>query len=565
MYRMAFKIINIKFNIVGWQFPCFIFVLSLLLCSLLGLLNDIPERDVSGRYAPMATAFSEGDWDYAFHPRVPPLLPVGAGITVWLTGCSGFVAAKAVSILFFALCVFPLYGIFLRAFNDNIARWGCVLLMFSSHFIRIAVGGLRDSGKGLAMIIACYAIVCVWQQRARLSGYIWCACGAALLTLTRGDCVLYALLFLATIFVFELYRRGAFFFPWRTVMMLFVYLLCLSPQLAYNYRTIGYPVPEVRYGMILNKFEQQLGLNFYNRNAIVKLPGMQADVNLVATATAVATLQPNHIAMPGNPALDISDEPSAASKSGYAVTEFIDSLFKGFYPYFFLFAFPVIIMRIYRREWKVEESILLAVLLGHALLVVMQILVFDKSLYVSRRYLIPVAPLALGWSAIGMLALWEWLRTKVPVLLANRAAAPVVFAGCAIALLADSAGPTIKDYTSYKKSTERNATLQIAEFIRDDFGGRAMRINRELDCFSYRSNRRPLIFGDLKVLGYCAGGQDIEMEDTDVRNGRIRPDYIVYCIADEEKEAQHPGFSRIRSFKINNTQYTIWKAGGKSL
>ncbi len=244
--------------------------------------------------------------------------------------------------------------------------------------------------------------------------------------------------------------------------------------------------------------------------------------------------------------------------------EFMDSLFKGFYPYFFLFAIPVIIMRIYRHEWKVEESILLAVLLGHAFLIVMQILIFDKSLYVSQRYLIPVAPVALGWSAIGMLELWGWLRSKIPVL-ANRAAAPVVFAVCAIALLADSAGPTIKDYTSLQKKTERNATLQIAEFIRNDFGDHAARVNREFDCFIYRSNRRPLIISDLHVLGYCAGGQNISVEDADVKNGRISPDYIVDCNVNGQSETQYPGFSRIKSIQINNVQYAVWKAGGKLL
>ena len=535
------------FRITGWQFPCCIFVLSLLLCSLLGFINDMPERDVAVRYAPMAEAFAAGNWAYALHPRIPSLLPCCAGIVVWLTGCSGFIAAKAVSILFFALCVFPLYGIFRRTFNENIARWGCVLLMFSSHFIRIAVSGLRDSGKGLAMIIACYAILCIWQQRTRLAGYCWCVAGAVLLTLTRGDCVLYALLFLGTGLFFELYRRRSFFFPWRTILAFALYLLCLSPQLAYNYRTIGYPVPEVRYGVILSKFEHRLGLNiFYNRNAIMKLPGMQPDLTPVATVG------------------DISDETPLVQQNGYAVAEFIDSLFKGFYPYFFLFAIPVIVMRIYRREWKVEESILLAVLLGHAFLIVMQIIIFDKYLYVSRRYLLPVAPLALGWSALGMLALWEWMRSKIPVL-EKRAARPVVFAVCAFALLADSAGPTIKDYTSCKKSTERKATLQVAEFIRNDFGNTAARIKRELDYFSYRADRRPLIISDLHVVGYCAGGQNIDMEDADVKNGGIRPDYIIVCIADREKEAQYPGFRRIRIFQINKTQYAVWKAGGKSL
>jgi 4-amino-4-deoxy-L-arabinose transferase-like glycosyltransferase len=543
-------------------FPCFIFLLSLLLCSFLGFLNDIPERDVAGRYAAMAEAFAAGDWAYAFHPRIPPLLPCCAGIIVWLTGCSGFVAAKAVSILSFSICVFPLYGIFLRTFNENIARWGCVLLMFSSHFIRLAVGGLRDSGKGLAVIIACYAMLCIWQQRTRLAGYLWCALGAVLLTLTRGDCVLYALIFLGAALFFELYRRRSFFCPWRAILVFVLYLLCLSPQLSYNCRTIGYPVPEVRYGVILSNFERWSGLNiFYNHNAIIKLPDAQAErgeqkIDAVKELCAAA---------PKNSVLlnTFGDSP-AAQQNGYSVAGFIDSLFKGFYPYFFIFAIPVIAMRIYRREWKVEESILLAALLGHAFLIVMQIIIFDKNLYVSRRYLIPVAPIAFGWSAIGMLGLWGWLQLKASAL-ARRGMAPVVFTVCAFALLADSAGPTIKNYMSSKKSAEREATIQIAEFIRNDFGDPAARIKRELDCFSYRSNRRPLIISNLHVVGYFSGGQNIYMEDADVKNGRISPDYIVACNVNGENEAQYPNFSLIKSFQINNMQYAIWKARSKSL
>lgn len=549
---MLLKIKNINLYIAGWRFPCLIFVLSLLLCAFLSSLNDIPERDVAGRYAVMAEAFAAGDWDYAFHPRIPPLMPCCAGVVVWLTGCSGFVAAKTVSILFFAACIFPLYGIFLRTFNENIARWGCVLLMFSSHLLRIAVSGLRDSSKGLAIIIACYAILCIWQQRTRLAGYLWCIAGAVLLTLTRGDCVLYAVLFLAAAFIFELYRQRSFFLPWRTILAFILYLFCLSPQLTYNYRMIGYPVPEVRYGMILNRFERWSGVNiFYNPDAVIKLPDMQTkeemSVKTLCAAGSTAAASSN-----------IFGDSSPVPQNGYSVTEFIDSLFKGFYPYFFLFAVPVIVMRIYRRDWKVEESILLAILLGHAFLIVIQIIIFDNCLYVSRRYLIPVAPVAFGWSAIGMLVIWGWLRSKIPVL-EKRAAAPLVFAGCAIALLADSAGPVIKDYTSCKKNTERMATIQVAELIRKDFGGRAERINRGLVYFTYRSNRSPLIISDLPVVGYWSGGQNINTEDADVKCGRIRPDYIVFAAGNDEKEKQYPGFNLLWRVQINNTRYDLWK------
>lgn len=552
-------------NLANWRFPCFLFALSVLLCSVLGYFNDIPERDVSGRYAPMATAFSEGDWDYAFHPRVPPLLPVGAGITVWLTGCSGFTAAKAVSILFFALSVFPLYGILRRTFDETTARWGCILLLLCSHLIRIAVSGLRDSAKGLAMLIAVYALICVWQQRKKISGYLWCAVGATMLSLTRGDCTLYALLFLCAVLFFDMYRKKPFFIPWRTGIAVMLYLLFLSPQLAYNYRTIGYPVPEVRYAVMLSKLEYRLNLNFYNHNAIVKLPGMLADLTAVPATGLQPTVKQNPVAIEGNHRMgDMSDESSSKTQNGHSAAEFIDGLFKGFYPYFFLLAVPVIVMRIYRREWKTEESILLAVLLGHAFLIVMQIIIFDKYLYISRRYLLPVAPIAFGWSAIGVLVLWGWMRSKMP-LLNYRVAAPAVFAACAITLLADSAMPVIKVYTSRNQSTERQATLVMAEFIKKDFDNSGARINRELDCFSYRSNRRPLIISDLNVIGYCSGGQNIDREDADVKSGSINPDYIVESNVIGECETQYSGFNRIKKIQINKTEYVIWKAGSKSL
>lgn len=60
--------------------PGMLFVAALLLTVLPVLLTGQPMRDVAARYAPMARAFAEGDWAFAFHPRIPPLFPLFAGV-----------------------------------------------------------------------------------------------------------------------------------------------------------------------------------------------------------------------------------------------------------------------------------------------------------------------------------------------------------------------------------------------------------------------------------------------------------------------------------------------------
>ena len=64
-------------------------------------LNYLPLRDVATRYAPMAEAFAEGNFAYAFHPRVPPLQVICGGVVAWIFRCNGFIALKTVSALWF--------------------------------------------------------------------------------------------------------------------------------------------------------------------------------------------------------------------------------------------------------------------------------------------------------------------------------------------------------------------------------------------------------------------------------------------------------------------------------
>ena len=87
-------------------------------------------RDTAVRYAPMADAFAAGNWAYAFHPRVQCLHPFVSGVITRVCGCTGFTGAKISGLIFFCLCVFPLYKMLKELFDRNRALIGILCLMF---------------------------------------------------------------------------------------------------------------------------------------------------------------------------------------------------------------------------------------------------------------------------------------------------------------------------------------------------------------------------------------------------------------------------------------------------
>lgn len=98
----------------------------------------------------MADALAAGEWRYAFHPRVSPLLPVLGGVFSFLSGWSGFAGVKLAASLLFALAVFPLFALFKRVFSEQVACWGVLFFLFCSHVLRYAGEGLRDAGQNPA-------------------------------------------------------------------------------------------------------------------------------------------------------------------------------------------------------------------------------------------------------------------------------------------------------------------------------------------------------------------------------------------------------------------------------
>lgn len=242
-------------NIKVWH----LFVGALLLATLTAILNPLPANDVIGRYAPAAEAFADGNWKYAFHPRFGVFFTTFAGLFVWLLGVSGVVACKIVSVLFFSLSVFPLCELFKLIWNKKIALIATLLYCFCSHLLRYAGDGVRDNGKTLALAIIGYGLISFYKNNHSAKKIFLFSLGCALLTVLRGEGALIALCCgVAAIFILK---------KWQPILLgAAMFFVLISPQLIYNFIVIGYPVPELRHGVILDK------AGVPANNALVEIP-----------------------------------------------------------------------------------------------------------------------------------------------------------------------------------------------------------------------------------------------------------------------------------------------------
>lgn len=209
---------------------------------------DYPQADVATRYAPMAEAFAAGDWRFAFHPRIPPLLPICAGMLVRLCSCDGAVACRIAGALFLSFALFPLYWGVRRMYGARVATVSAMLYAGCAWLFRFGYYGLREPLCVFAVLMLFLAAVRMRMRSSSWRWYLVFAAAEAMLLLSRGDLALFVLATLTMLLVWDLYRHHH---PLRTLAVVAAMLAMLIPLLLYNYRMIGYPVPEVRHGMFM--------------------------------------------------------------------------------------------------------------------------------------------------------------------------------------------------------------------------------------------------------------------------------------------------------------------------
>lgn len=556
----------------AWPFWCFI---ALILLSLIPLLIDVlPQRDVAFRYAPMAEAFRDGDFFYAFHPRTGFLHTFTAGLFAWIFQCSGYTACKLSSLLFMALSLFPLYAVMKRVYSRTMAEVCCFMFVIGSQLQRLAWSGLRDSHKVFLLVTAAYALVVIFQERKNWKGYLFLGAAAGLGMVTRGDLVLVMslLFFWGIVMEWKLKR-----FPFRSAVGSILALALSMPSIVLNWYLAGVAVPEIRFAWIFRK-------------VVHRYPGLADTLPLIAAGLVAAfaaawilrkiidtrygKIAAAAVAAAGLLALLIWRFRSPDFCLELSVLSYFGKIFKGFFPVFAVTAVIGVYCRIARKEWTPEESILAGVLVGHAVLVCAQIILNDCVLFVSARYLEPAVPLEFGWSAAGVLFCWAlltgWIRDKHPKLVNFVGYASFIVAVCFFLL--DFYRPLIEEHTSQKWIRYRQGLLEIADIIRRNYDGPAV-FRPEVNPGTYIPKQNPPVLfmryrdpkqgiwsdsGKAQLSAYFAGGRpvgSVEEAELIVEKRTDKVDFIEFF----KTNWKNVKLELIAETRIGKEQYRIWK------
>lgn len=545
-----------------WPVWCF---LALVLISLPAVFSDVlPQRDVAFRYAPMAEAFRAGDWNYAFHPRTGFLHTLTAGILATVFQCGGFLACKLSSMLFMGLGIFPLYGLVRRIYSPGMAEICTAGYIFASRLQRLGWSGLRDAHKTFLILLAAYALVTIYRERGKWSGYLWLGLAAGLGVITRGDLSPFMGLLFLWGMVLELNRKG---FPVRSLAGAGLAVLIALPPICINYAVAGVAVPEIRYSMLFARImHRQPGLT----DILLLLPaglGVCCAAAWIVRKMADSRFRWKFLAAVIALFLLVTARRivSPAFLCPEPIPDYIGSIVKGFFPVIGFFAVIGIAVRLYRKEWKPEETILAVLLFGHALQVCASIILFDGYLYVSPRYLIPAVPLEFAWSVAGVLFLWEGLQR----LLRGHFSRTLRIAGI-LGIIAAMGGflydyyrPAIREHHDRRSIRERKAFAELVRIIRNDYRGPAFE-RPPLELEKYIPKNRPAIaflqyyevfgktgpdVGRVTLAAYLAGGRPVFPADN--------ADYILEKCSEKNQLPENLEF--MADWKFRKDAYRLWK------
>lgn len=223
--------------------------------------------------------------------------------------------------------------------------------------------------------------------------------------------------------------------------------------------------------------------------------------------------------------------------------DFLLSVFKGIYPYFAVPALFFAFYRIKTKQWTSVETLLVLFVLIHGLAEIFQVLVGAKVLYMSRRYLLPCAPLVFGWSAWGIVHVVIPGIRKADVKIRTLTVCSFVF--IALLLIADGVRPVIKSYTSSGKNHERHVVEKLAPELSKITSSRKngnIKINKNYYIAPY-----PVCIGSsFPALAYWSNAAHANLKNT-------RSDILVL----DSKEKVPRDFSILFSEKIDGITYKI--------
>ena len=511
------------------------------------ILHDYPLADVASRYAPMAESFAEGNWKFAFHPRIQMLQPVCSGIICFLTGFDGFMSGKIASALWHFGSAVLLWMMLRDIYRKSnfIALAGTVFYLWYPYAFHIGISGLRDSAKIAVLILIAWGLAKVIRNTRASGGYFMLGTGCALAMLIRCDTIMTGLACLFTGMVIECRERK---FPLYSLPSAALTAVFMSAGSAVNRYISGGAMPDYRFIKFFDDLTGQMPeftdfllilgailllMLLTSRIAAVCVDflGLPFVVELLILSTVIISLH------------------SASTATPQQVEHFFSELSKGFYHFAGLFILLTVLIRWQQNKLKAEEVMLILVVLINALLNILPMQIFHKVLYIPSRYLYTALPLLSGFFIIGIQMAYSLLHKYLP----DKWCRLILYSCC----FAIAGGCLFHDfqmiYRDYKRpSVRRDSAMQLTEMIRSDYDGPAQS-DVKIKINVYKSNKRPRVFirelSRITVTAYLAGGS--------LADWYRDADYVVSC--------DGPGKSPVKLKFIGKTnvpgqpEFSLWR------
>ena len=376
--------------------PSKLALFAAIVCLPTFLLHFYPYSDFAHFYGPMIREFAAGHYDDAYHPGRPPLLPTLAGLITIPSGLDAYSAGKLVAILFFSLTVFPLYHLHKNIFGRRIAVVACVLFILCTRIMRYASGGQLASSKIFFLVCLAWALSAMATRPHWIKAVIL-GLAAAGITLARAEGLPIAVLSVTALLTIEIWtnrkRKYRRLLPYHTAAAFAMFLLAISPWVLDEIKMTRYPVTDSRQIHHIRKSFEFIGLTTNRRGQMppdmftaVPNPGSQAAVR----------------------GRGQDDESALKFWRGIWHNVIIES-YKGLYPEYLPLLILGLAISFRQKRWTTAKTCLVGGYFLHGVI----ILAMLGGTWTQKRYMIQALPLLLGWTAIGAIAVYDFLHFKI--------------------------------------------------------------------------------------------------------------------------------------------------------
>ena len=511
--KIIFKLVLIG---AGICLPLFFFVIE-------------PDNDFAGRFGFMIRDLASGEWSSGFDPWFPPLYFLLSSFLTWL-GLPAFSAAQLVIAVFFVGGVIPLYYLFRSIYGARIAWWACCLYLLCPNLVRhVQGGGTLEEMVAAVLIAGVTSIYFFYHTNREWPLALGVGVIAAVLALTKEESLVYALFLLAILLVCEIYKkwnttRFIHRLPIKTVAAFGLFLVLISPWVAYEYHKTGYPVTSKFQVMgiekVKNILQAQNGKTDSGKIAIasrrISSPSLRLDAGF-PNASFPKGIETG--AFPAT-AISISSIFSDFKETHWDRVDWgfsVNNLWNGFFHIYLVFAIGGALCLVVRGKWRrMDTLLLLGIFAFLAVYFEMRVVKThnENLMRMQERHISVIMPFILGWTATGASALHDLTRRT---LFRRFKVVSKMIVGLFIIVLVWDCYITVRDVFEKEEWRAKQAKLACAEWLITE--GRAL-VPSGYEPLSYdpsktwrnfRSGNLPIIGVDDPTIPYYAHAEHVEM------------------------------------------------------